>query len=185
MLLILSIYSHETKSLLLAIEKDDIDLFSLRSIPVRSCITAGSSFPDIREGINQCYIKKRLKATVSQAVNRGLKIKNWLINYSKLNYWIEISSFRLCALFKEQLCSYKRALTRSGFPKLLSSIKHKLFCLLSVKIWRKGYVQNTWHLFYWSSPEFAKYWPIANFKNPWSPIVPPPPLFEKRVSEWG
>ena len=136
MLLILSIYSHETKSLLLAIEKDDIVLFSLRSIPVRSCITAGSTFPDIREGINQYYFKKRLKATVSQAVNRGL-IKNWLINYSKLNYWIEISSLRLCALFKEQLCSYKRALTRSGFPKLLSSIKHKLFCLLSVKIHMK------------------------------------------------
>ena len=59
MLLILSIYSHETKSLLLAIEKDDIVLFSLRSIPVRSCITAGSTFPDIREGINQYYFKKR------------------------------------------------------------------------------------------------------------------------------
>ena len=64
MLLILSIYSHETKSLPLAIEKDDVVLFTLRSIPVRSCITAGSTFPDIREGINQYYFKKRLKATV-------------------------------------------------------------------------------------------------------------------------
>ena len=145
MLLILSIYSHETKSLLLAIEKDDIVLFSLRSIPVRSCITAGSTFPDIREGINQYYFKKRLKATVSQAVNRGLKIKNWLTDYSKLNYWIEISSLRLCAFLRSSSVLTRGPSQDPGFLNCFRLSSTNYFAYWVTKyIWRKGYVQNTW-----------------------------------------